>query len=60
MELMSIISAFATGKLNLTLPVELFRHFMGTEPEMADRIRLEATRDLAWALVNSPAFLFNR
>jgi hypothetical protein len=39
---------------------ELFRYFIGQDPEMADRLRLHAAQDLAWALINSPAFLFNR
>jgi hypothetical protein len=29
---------------------------LGTDPKQ----RLEAAQDLAWALMNSPAFLFNR
>ena len=38
----------------------LFRHFIGTDQELAGKIRLGAAQDLAWALVNSSAFLFNR
>lgn len=35
-------------------------HFVRAHPELAHGIRLAATQDLAWALANSPAFLFNR
>jgi len=38
----------------------LHAHFIGTQPDLAEKIRLGATQDLAWALANSPAFLFNR
>jgi hypothetical protein len=38
----------------------LYRHYLSRKPQMAQLLRLSATRDLAWALVNSPAFLFNR
>ncbi len=38
----------------------LWRQYIAGDPEMADRIRLAAAQDLAWALINSPAFLFNR
>jgi len=38
----------------------IYAHFIDTHPELADRIRLGAAQDLAWALANSPAFLFNR
>jgi len=34
-------------------------HFISTQPDLADAIRLAGTQDLAWALANSPAFLFN-
>ncbi|MEM9379857.1 MAG: DUF1553 domain-containing protein [Planctomycetota bacterium] len=36
------------------------RRYLRTVPELVDEVRLGATQDLAWALVNSPAFLFNR
>jgi len=36
------------------------RTFLATVPDMARNIRRGALEDLAWALVNSPAFLFNR
>ena len=39
---------------------ELFRFFVSKNPTVADRIRLHAAQDIAWALVNTPAFLFNR
>jgi len=39
---------------------KLFRYFIVQRPSAGDKIRLAAAQDLAWALVNSPAFLFNR
>ena len=38
----------------------LVAHLLGTDADLRKRIRLAATRDLAWALANSPGFLFNR
>jgi hypothetical protein len=38
----------------------LHARFMATVPELAKTIRLQAVRDIAWALINSPAFLYNR
>lgn len=38
----------------------LFRHYIGTDRELRDKLRLGAAQDLAWALANSSAFLFNR
>lgn len=38
----------------------LFRHYLGTDEGMQAKIRLGAAQDLAWALANSSAFLFNR
>ena len=38
----------------------IWSHYVGTHPDVSARIRLGATQDLAWALANSPAFLFNR
>ena len=38
----------------------LRRAYLATDADMRSTIRLAATHDLAWALVNSPAFLFNR
>jgi hypothetical protein len=38
----------------------LHARFMKTTPEFATKIRLCAARDIAWALINSPAFLYNR
>ena len=35
-------------------------HFIAAQPDLAEKIRLGAAQDLAWALANSPAFLFNR
>lgn len=39
---------------------ELFRYFISERPASGKRIRLAAAQDIAWALINSPAFLFNR
>lgn len=39
---------------------EIFTYFMKVKPEYANMIRRSAAQDIAWALVNSPAFLFNR
>jgi hypothetical protein len=36
------------------------RAFIATAADLRDRIRHGALQDVAWALVNSPAFLFNR
>ena len=38
----------------------LWRQYIARDPEMADKIRMVAAQDVAWALINSPAFLFNR
>ncbi|MBI4603766.1 MAG: DUF1553 domain-containing protein [Planctomycetes bacterium] len=38
----------------------LWRAYIAQDPDMAEKIRLGAAQDLAWALINSPAFLFNR
>ena len=35
-------------------------HYLGTDKDVGKRIRLGAAQDIAWALANSPAFLFNR
>ena len=39
---------------------ELHARFMKTAPELAKKIRMSAARDITWALINSPAFLYNR
>jgi len=36
------------------------RTFVETAPDLRDKVRLGALQDVAWALANSPAFLFNR
>ena len=38
----------------------LLRAYLASDGEMQQRVRRSATQDLAWALANSPAFLFNR
>ena len=38
----------------------IFRQYMRGDRAMQDKIRVGAAQDLAWALLNSPAFLFNR
>jgi hypothetical protein len=38
----------------------LFRYWIERDAEMRDRMLLNAAQDLAWALLNNPAFLFNR
>ena len=38
----------------------LYGAYLKTAPAMAHQIRLACARDLAWALANSPSFLFNR
>jgi hypothetical protein len=38
----------------------LHRAFLKTAPALAHQLRLASARDLAWALANSPGFLFNR
>ena len=39
---------------------ELHSMFINAEPELAKKIRLAGARDITWALLNSPAFLYNR
>ena len=39
---------------------ELYRYWVDTDGEVKRRLRLTAAQDVAWALINSPAFLFNR
>ncbi|MFT7678832.1 MAG: hypothetical protein ACI8QC_002829 [Planctomycetota bacterium] len=38
----------------------IYREFISKYPALEQEILLSATQDLAWALGNSPAFLFNR
>ncbi len=37
----------------------IFGDFMKNQQVIADKIRLAVSQDIAWALLNSPAFLFN-
>jgi hypothetical protein len=55
-------AAFRVPAAERTAEQEALLHgrFLAQAPELVDQIRLGATQDLAWALVNSPAFLFNR
>ena len=39
---------------------KLHSMFIETDPELAKKIRLAGARDITWALLNSPAFLYNR
>ncbi len=39
---------------------QLHAEFVRRHPDVAERLRIAATQDLAWALAGSPAFLFNR
>ena len=38
----------------------IYTYFIQSKPELARLVRRNAAQDIAWALVNSPAFLFNR
>jgi hypothetical protein len=38
----------------------IYAHFVRAHPAVAERLRVAAAQDLAWALAGSPAFLFNR
>jgi hypothetical protein len=40
--------------------IAIHRAYLATDGEIAQQIRLAAAQDLSWALMNSPAFLFNR
>lgn len=52
--------ATATAARTPAQEARLYAYFIQTHAEFADKIRLGAAQDLAWALANSPAFLFNR
>ncbi len=39
---------------------KVYRFFVSKNRDVADKVRLHSAQDIAWALVNSPAFLFNR
>ncbi|MFT4538084.1 MAG: hypothetical protein ACI841_001669 [Planctomycetota bacterium] len=38
----------------------VYSHFIASQPDLEKSLLLATTQDLAWALANSPAFLFNR
>lgn len=38
----------------------IYRAYLANDAEMQQQIRLGAAQDITWALINSPAFLFNR
>jgi hypothetical protein len=51
--------SFSTARFNLPYCVaKQHRDIALSEGQLLDK-RLTATQDLAWALINSPAFLFN-
>ncbi|MDP6990556.1 MAG: DUF1549 and DUF1553 domain-containing protein [Planctomycetota bacterium] len=54
------ILATPSGQRSEAQHAQLYRHFIAEHPSLAAKIRLSAAQDLAWALANSPAFLFNR
>jgi hypothetical protein len=58
----SLMAALNTPSDARTPEVRALLHarFMKTVPDFATKIRLSAARDIAWALINSPAFLYNR
>ncbi len=57
-----IVKAIMTPKEKRTPAqhAELVRHYLNLDKETQEQIRLRAAQDIAWALANSPAFLFNR
>ncbi|MDP6930214.1 MAG: DUF1553 domain-containing protein [Planctomycetota bacterium] len=54
------ILARPVGKRTDKQRAALHRYYMRTDKLAAEKIRLGAAQDLAWALANSSAFLFNR
>ena len=58
----SVIAALEAPQENRSDEAKALLHarFMATSPEFSSKIRLSAARDIAWALINSPAFLYNR
>ncbi len=58
----NIVSVLYTPKAERTPAQadEVFTYFMNVNPAYANMIRRSAAYDISWALVNSPAFLFNR
>ncbi|MFO0981360.1 MAG: DUF1553 domain-containing protein [Planctomycetota bacterium] len=57
-----VVAALCLPAASLTGEQEQLVHgaFLGTAPDLVERMRLAAAQDLAWALATSPAFLFNR
>ena len=58
----SVLAALAKPQAERTIEAreDLHSRFMKTVPEFSKTIRMAAARDIAWALINSPAFLYNR
>ncbi len=52
--------ALAPDERNKESSEMLHALFMKTVPDFSKKIRMAAARDIAWALINSPAFLYNR
>jgi hypothetical protein len=58
----NVIAALRSPKAERTAEAEdaLHAFYLERDPAMVEALRLAAAQDLAWALVNSKAFLFNR
>ena len=54
------IVAVPTEQRDSQQVAQLHKYYMNTDKAMREKVRLGATQDLAWALANSSAFLFNR
>jgi hypothetical protein len=52
--------AYVTKPVPLDARLAQLRQDMDQSKKQTENVRLTATQDLAWALINSPAFLFNR
>lgn len=54
------ILAVAEGQRTDQQRAAIYRHYLASDPQTGAKVRLGAAQDLAWALANSSAFLFNR